>query len=72
MSENISVNALGKKAAYNLADVAKTRPQFGSITPKWTTRFLEFKGLSSGIYRVNRSRAIPRWMFSAPRPKSPR
>ena len=54
MSENISVNALGKKAAYNLADIAKTRPQFGSLTPKWTTRFLEFKGLSSGIYRVNR------------------
>ena len=54
MSENVSVNALGKKAAYNLADIAKTRPQFGSITPKWTTRFLEFKGLSSGIYRVNR------------------
>jgi hypothetical protein len=54
MSENISLNALGKKAAYNLADIAKTRPQFGSLTPKWTTRFLEFKGLSSGIYRVNR------------------
>ena len=58
MSENISVNALGKKAAYNLADVAKTRPQFGSITPKWTTRFLEFKGLSSGIYRVNRKSPV--------------
>ena len=57
MSENsdiYNVNALGKKAAYNLADIAKSRPQFGSITPKWTTRFLEFKGLASGIYRVNR------------------
>jgi hypothetical protein len=37
-----------------LADVIKTRPQFGSITPRWTTKFLRFKGLDSGIYRVNR------------------
>ena len=46
--------ALGKRAAYNLADVNKTRPQYGAITPKWITKLLEFKGLDSGIYRVNR------------------
>ena len=49
-----NVNALGPAAAYNLADVAKTRPQFGALTPKWLTKFLEFKGLASGIYRVNK------------------
>ena len=51
---NDKIVALGKKAAYNLADVSKTRPQFGAITPKWLTKVLEFKGLDSGIYRINR------------------
>ncbi|MDR0223292.1 MAG: hypothetical protein LBI38_07170 [Oscillospiraceae bacterium] len=47
-------NALGNYAAYQLADVVKTRPQFGLLTPRWTTKFLRFKGLDSGIYRVNK------------------
>jgi hypothetical protein len=48
------INALGREAAYNLANVNKTPPQFGAITPRWITKFLEFKGLDSGIYRVNK------------------
>ncbi|MDR2164309.1 MAG: hypothetical protein LBO79_01470 [Zoogloeaceae bacterium] len=48
------LNALGANAAFQLADVVKTRPQFGAITPRWVARFLEFKGLDAGIYRVNR------------------
>ena len=48
------LNALNMAQAYQLADIAKTPPQFGSITPRWLTRFLEFKGLESGIYRVNK------------------
>jgi len=48
------LNALNKLQAYQLADVAKTPPQFGALTPRWITRFLEFKGLESGIYRVNK------------------
>ena len=48
------INALGKEVAYNLADVAKTRPQFKAITPRWLTKLLEFKGLDAGIYRVNK------------------
>ena len=28
------INALGAKAAYNLANVTKTAPQYGAITPK--------------------------------------
>ena len=51
---NDKIVALGKKAAYNLADVNKTRPQYGALTPKWITKVLEFKGLDSGIYRINK------------------
>lgn len=47
-------NALGKQAAYNLANVTKTKPQYGALTPKWLTKLLEFKGLEAGIYRVNK------------------
>ncbi|MDR2537243.1 MAG: hypothetical protein LBC46_02945 [Treponema sp.] len=54
MAEKTKINALGRIAAYQLANVTKTPPQFGSLTPKWITRVLEFKGLESGIYRVNR------------------
>lgn len=56
MSEDESTarSALSRAAAYNLANVTKTPPQFGALTPKWVTRFLEFKGLETGLYRVNR------------------
>jgi len=53
MADN-NLNALGVQAAYQLADVNKTPPQYGALTPRWLTRFLEFKGLASGIYRVNK------------------
>ena len=46
--------ALGRDAAYNLADINKTRPQYAALTPRWITKLLEFKGLDSGIYRVNK------------------
>ena len=48
------LNALGRDAAYQLANVTKTTPQYGALTPRWLTRLLEFKGLEAGIYRVNR------------------
>ncbi|GHU87127.1 hypothetical protein FACS1894202_00750 [Clostridia bacterium] len=47
-------NALGRDAAYQLANVTKTAPQYAAITPRWLQKFLEFKGLESGIYRVNK------------------
>ena len=53
-NEEQAIRALGAQAAYNLANVTKTRPQYGAITPKWLPRLLEFKGLETGIYRVNR------------------
>ena len=53
-SSATELNALNKAQAYQLADITKTPPQFGAITPRWITRFLEFKGLDTGIYRVNK------------------
>ncbi|MDR1791143.1 MAG: hypothetical protein LBR20_05755 [Propionibacteriaceae bacterium] len=47
------LNALSLNRAANLADVVKTRPQYGALTPRWLTHFLDFKGLDSGIFRVN-------------------
>ncbi|MBQ9274958.1 MAG: hypothetical protein IJ228_09100 [Succinivibrio sp.] len=52
--QNTGINALGLNEAYNLANVTKTRPQFRASTPKWLTRLLEFKGLETGLYRVNK------------------
>jgi hypothetical protein len=49
-----NLNALGREAAYQLANVTKTPPQFGALTPKYLAKVLEFKGLEAGIYRVNR------------------
>jgi hypothetical protein len=54
MSEKLLTNALGREAAYQLADVTKTAPQFGAVTPRWLSKVLEFKGLDDVIYRVNR------------------
>lgn len=53
-TEEQGIRALGAQAAYNLANVTKTKPQYGALTPKWLTGLLEFKGLETGIYRVNK------------------
>lgn len=54
MADKDVIKALNAAQAYPLADVTKTRPQYGALTPRWITRFLEFKGLEAGIYRVNK------------------
>ncbi|MEY4504392.1 MAG: hypothetical protein RL154_686, partial [Pseudomonadota bacterium] len=46
--------ALGANAAYQLADVTKTQPIFDSITPRWVTRLLDWKALSTGVFRLNK------------------
>ncbi|MDR1261911.1 MAG: hypothetical protein LBK46_00320 [Oscillospiraceae bacterium] len=48
------VRALEPDAAYQLADITKTRAQFGALSPRWPTRFLDFKALPTGVYRINR------------------
>jgi len=47
-------DALSARSAYQLADVAKTAPQYLTITPRWLARFLEFKPIDTGIFRLNR------------------
>ena len=54
MAEENKVVSLGAKAAYNLADVTKTSPVFDSLTPRWVTRLLDWKGLDTGIFRLNK------------------
>lgn len=49
-------NALSADTAYNLADVAKTAPQYDAISPRWLTRLLDWKALDTGIFRLNKVR----------------
>jgi len=52
--ENASHQALGEQAAFQLANVTKTPPQYGAITPRWLVRFLDWKPLETGVLRINR------------------
>lgn len=55
MSETNGPSAsLSERAAYQLANVTKTPPQYRAITPRWTVRFLDWKPVESGVLRVNR------------------
>ena len=47
-------HSLGEKAAFQLANVTKTPPQYSAITPRWLVRFLDWKPLEAGTLRVNR------------------
>jgi hypothetical protein len=47
-------HSLGEKAAFQLANVTKTAPQFSAITPRWLVRLLDWKPLEAGTLRVNR------------------
>ena len=47
-------HSLGERAAFQLANVTKTPPQYGAITPRWLVRLLDWKPLESGTLRVNR------------------
>lgn len=47
-------HALGERAAFQLANVAKTPPQYGAITPRWLVRLLDWKPVEAGTLRVNR------------------
>jgi len=48
------VTHLGDRAAFQLANVTKTAPQFRAITPRWLVRLLDWKPLEAGTFRVNR------------------
>ena len=46
--------SLREVAAFQLANVTKTAPQFGAITPRWLVRLLDWKPLEAGIFRLNK------------------
>ncbi len=46
--------SLPDQAAYQLANVTKTPPQYGAVTPRWLVRLLDWKPLEAGILRVNK------------------
>jgi len=55
MAESGSGNqTLSEAAAFQLANVTKTAPQYNAITPRWLVRFLDWKPLEAGTLRVNR------------------
>ena len=54
MAEEVTQVSLHEDAAFQLANVTKTAPQFGAITPRWLVRFLDWKPLEAGTFRLNR------------------
>ena len=54
MPEEVARVSLGEESAFQLANVTKTAPQFGAITPRWLVRFLDWKPLEAGTFRVNK------------------
>jgi hypothetical protein len=52
--EEVARVSLSEEAAFQLANVTKTAPQFGAITPRWLVRFLDWKPLEAGTFRVNK------------------
>lgn len=46
--------ALGDQAARLLANITKTAPQIGSVTPRWLVQLLQWVPVEAGVYRVNR------------------
>jgi hypothetical protein len=52
--EHTSHHSLSDRAAFQLANVTKTPPQYGAITPRWLVRLLDWKPLEAGTLRVNR------------------
>jgi hypothetical protein len=52
--EEVSRASLSEEAAFQLANVTKTAPQFGAITPRWLVRLLDWKPLEAGTFRLNK------------------
>ena len=54
MPEEASRVSLSEESAFQLANVTKTAPQFGVITPRWLVRLLDWKPLEAGTFRLNK------------------
>lgn len=49
-----NISSLSAQAAYKITTVTKTTPYFDSLTPRWLSKFLEWKPLETGIFRRNK------------------
>jgi hypothetical protein len=58
MGETMLRTSLGELAARNLADVTKTAPQMGSLSPRWLLRMLPWVDVDAGLFRLNRVRVV--------------
>jgi hypothetical protein len=54
MAETTGSTSLTEQAAYQLANVTKSAPIYGAVTPRWLVRLLDWKPLEAGIFRRNR------------------
>ncbi len=54
MPDDVTRVSLGEQAAFQLANVTKTAPIYGAITPRWLVRLLDWKPLEAGTFRRNR------------------
>jgi hypothetical protein len=54
VADDVNRVSLREDAAFQLANVTKTAPQFGAITPRWLVRFLDWKPLEAGTFRANK------------------
>jgi hypothetical protein len=54
VADDVTQQVLREQAAIQLANVTKTAPQYGAITPRWLVRLLDWKPLEAGIFRRNR------------------
>jgi hypothetical protein len=54
VADEVARASLREEAAFQLANVTKTAPQFGAITPRWLVRLLDWKPLEAGTLRVNK------------------
>src|SRR5271166_1091161 len=54
VADDVNRIALREEAAFQLANVTKTAPQYGAITPRWLVRLLDWKPLEAGTFRLNR------------------
>src|ERR1700754_2405106 len=56
MSDSLLQRSVTTSVARNLASTTKTRPQMGSITPRWLLSLLPWVQVEGGTYRVNRTK----------------
>ena len=53
-NKNYQQTALGDVAARQLAIATRTVPQMITISPRWLTKLLNWVGVESGVYRLNK------------------